>query len=111
MENINIRELIKKTPPPFDWDVKGHPVKEIGYYFYGIGDGFTYDDKKLIDADENILWKLHALISAYWLENYQIWNRRSENVIFNMRNKIIIKQKDIGKDMLSVYEERFDWRF
>jgi len=112
IESFDIRKMIMKSAPPFEWDEQNysHPIQQLGYFYFGIGDGFRYDEQKVKEADELTLWKLYALMQRYWLVHYEEWNRRNSNMISNMRNSIIIKPEDVGKDMLSVYEKYYDWR-
>ncbi|MPM08416.1 hypothetical protein SDC9_54728 [bioreactor metagenome] len=102
--------MIQKSDPPFEWADRKHPINTIGSFYFGICDGFTFDEEKVRDADENFLWKLYALIQTYWLVHYEEWDEKSSQLLFNMRNKIHIKESDVGKNMLEVYEEHFDWK-
>ena len=112
IESFDVRQLIMKSAPPFEWckNDYSHPIQQLGYFYFGIGDGFDYNEQKVKEADELTLWKLYALIQRYWLVHYEEWNRRNSNMISNMRNSIIIKPEDVGKDMLSVYEKYYNWR-
>lgn len=107
---MNIKELILETSPPFEWNTREHPIQKLGNFFFGIAEGFSFDKKKVNEASDTDLWKLYALINKYWLDNYQEWNRRTENMVFNMKNNIEIKKDDIGKNLLEVYEAKYDWR-
>lgn len=111
IESFDIRKMIMKSAPPFEWDEQdySHPIQQLGSFYFGIGDGFDYDEQKVKEADELTLWKLYALMQRYWLVHYEEWNRRNSNMVSNMRNSIIIKPEDVGKDMLSVYEKYYDW--
>ena len=112
IESFDIRKMIMKSAPPFEWDEQdySHPIQQLGYFYFGIGDGFRYDEQKVKEADELTLWKLYALMQTYWLIQYEAWYNKNANLINRMRNYIIIKPEDVGKDMLSVYEKYFDWR-
>ena len=112
IESFDVRQLIMKSAPPFEWCDQdySHPIQQLGGYYFGIGDGFDYDEQKVKEADELTLWKLYALIQNYWLVHYEEWYGKNENMIFNMRNSITIKPEDVGKDMLSVYEKYYNWR-
>jgi len=110
IESFDIREMITHTSPPFEWCNKNHPINQIGQFFFGISDGFKFDREKIAVADEVLLWKLYALIQTFWCVHYREWHRKQTNMVFNMRNNIIIKVEDAEKDMLSIYEKHFDWR-
>lgn len=106
----NIRELILKTPPPLDWCGKKHPIETIGNYYFGIGDGFRFDKDKIEQSDELFLWKMHALISDYWLNFYKEQYNKTQNMIHHMNNMIDVKSDDVGKSLLQVYEQYYNWR-
>lgn len=111
IESFDVRQLIMKSAPPLEWCKQdySHPIQQLGSYYFGIGDGFEYDEQKVKEADEATLWKLYALIQNYWLIHYEAWYSKNANLINRMRNSIIIKPEDVGKDMLSVYEKYYDW--
>lgn len=108
INSFNIRELILTSAPPFEWADGKHPINTLGNYYFGIGDGFNFDKEKVNKADEDLLWKLYGLISLYWkVKNEQSLNRI--NIVSNM-SSITIKESDVGKRMLKVFEEYHDWR-
>ena len=74
ISDFNIRELILNTSPPFEWSTNNgsHPIEQLGYFCFGVGDGFRFDTQKVAEADELVLWKLYALIQTYWLAHYKI---------------------------------------
>lgn len=112
LESFDIKKLIMSTAVPFEWckGDKSHPIQQLGYYYFGIGDGFKFNEQKVNEADELLLWKLYALTQKYWKVHYEEWHERTTNMVFNMRNSIEIKDEDVGKDMLSVYEKYYDWK-
>lgn len=111
ISEFNIRNLIITTSPPFEWaGIKDHPIHKIGYYYFGISDRFNFQEEKISQVDENLLWKLYALIQNYWLIHYEEWNGKTTNMVFNMRNNIKVIEEDINKDLLSVYEKYYNWR-
>ena len=111
IDSFDVRKLIMESSPPFEWCNQdySHPIQKIGSYYFGIGDGFDYDEQKVKETDELTLWKLYALIQNYWSVQYQTWHNRNQQVINNMRNCITIKPEDVGKKMLRVYEKYYDW--
>ena len=44
----NIRKIILKAAPPLEWsNDKKHPIHTLGYYTFGMCDGFIYDKEKI----------------------------------------------------------------
>ena len=79
IDSFDIRKLIKRCSPPFEWSgIKDHPINMIGYYYFGIGDGFKFLDEAIQNADELLLWKLYGLIQNYWLVHYETWYGESK---------------------------------
>lgn len=78
IDSFDIRKLILDTAVPFEWDVKDHPIKQLGHFYFGIGDGFEFDPEKVNKCDELTLWKLYGLIQTYWLIHYEEWYERAE---------------------------------
>lgn len=78
ISDFNIRELILDTAPPFEWSTSdgSHPIEQLGYFYFGICDGFRFDTQKVAEADELVLWKLYALIQTYWFVHYKEWYRK-----------------------------------
>jgi len=109
---FDIREMILQATPPQEWcGIENHPINQIGYYYFGIADGYKFYEDKVQECDEELLWKLYGLIQKYWCEFYSYHHSRYDGMAYNMRNNIIIKDEDVGKSMLAVYEEQFEWRF
>lgn len=106
MKNLNIRELILETSPPFEWNIENHPIQDIGHYLCGMADGFRFDTDKINNAKEEDLWRLYALINKYWLDKYQKWSSRTDNMIINMKH-IEITKENVGKNLLDVYEAKY----
>lgn len=75
VEEFDIVELILSSAPPFEWarSDNSHPIQKIGYYYFGIGEGFKFNEEKVREEDESTLWKLYALIQMYWLAHYKEW--------------------------------------
>lgn len=66
---MNIRNLILDSAPPLEWSGdKNHPIHTLGYYYFGIGDGFRFNEEALKDADEELLKKIYGEIARYWCE-------------------------------------------
>lgn len=78
ISDFNIRELIMDSSPPFEWLTNNgsHPIEQLGYFYFGIADGFRFNTQKVAEADELILWQLYALIQTYWVVHYREWNRK-----------------------------------
>lgn len=78
ISNFDIRKMIIKSCPPFEWATsnRSHPIEQFGYFYFGIGDGFHFDESKIQEADELLLWKLYGLIQTYWLMHYREWNKK-----------------------------------
>ncbi len=75
VEEFDIVELILNSAPPFEWCKSdySHPIQQLGYYYFGIGDGFKFYEDRVRSADELMLWRLYGLIQTYWLVHYQEW--------------------------------------
>lgn len=66
---MNIRDLMLNAAPPLEWsDDKTHPIHSLGYYYFGIGEGFVFDKKAVKNADEELLKKIYGEIARYWCE-------------------------------------------
>lgn len=40
------------SAPPFEWSSdKSHPIHTLGYYYFGIGDGFRFNKETVKEAD------------------------------------------------------------
>lgn len=78
VDDFDIRQLILNSSPPFEWSTSdgSHPIEQLGYFYFGIGDGFRFNESEVAAADELLLWKLYALIQTYWLSHYQEWERK-----------------------------------
>lgn len=64
---MDIRSLMLDAAPPFEWsDDKTHPIHSLGYYYFGIGDGFVFNKKAVENADEELLKKIYGEIARYW---------------------------------------------
>lgn len=107
----NIKDLILNQTPPLEWSsIDNHPIKKLGSYFFGLVDGFDFDKEKVSKCEELELWDLYAEIKEYWELQYKKWSDKKSEIIFNMRNNVFIGDEDLGKDLLTVYEKRFNWR-
>ena len=43
---MNIRKLMLNAAPPFEWsNDKSHPIHTLGYYHFGICDGFRFNEE------------------------------------------------------------------
>ena len=84
--------MIVDTAVPFEWADNIHPINQLGYFYFGIADGFKFNKEKVENADELFLWKLYGLIQNYWLIHYREWKDKKTNLICNMRNYIKIEQ-------------------
>ena len=63
----NIRKIILKAAPPLEWsNDKKHPIHTLGYYTFGMCDGFIYDKEKIEKAEEELLTKILGEIARYW---------------------------------------------
>lgn len=64
---MNIRKLILDSAPPFEWsNDETHPIHTLGYYYFGIADGFRFDEEAVKNADEELLKKIYGKIARYW---------------------------------------------
>ena len=65
---MDIRKLILDSAPPFEWSDgnKSHPIHTLGYYVFGIYDGFIFDKSAVDNADEEFLKKIYGEIARYW---------------------------------------------
>lgn len=76
---IDIRELIKETSPPYGHALdKENPVSRWGYFTDGPTQRWIWIDKELYKTDEKELWKVYALIEAYWRDMYEDITRKCE---------------------------------
>ena len=73
IDSFNIREMIIDVSVPFEWADNIHPINQLGYFYFGVGDGFKFNEEKVNNADELFLWKLYGLIQNYWLIHYVEW--------------------------------------
>ena len=61
---MDIRKLILSSEPPFEWNNdETHPIHSLGYYIFGIYDGFIFDEEAVNDADEELLKKIYGEIA------------------------------------------------
>ena len=61
VKNINIRNLILNSAPPFEWSGdKNHPIHTLGCYYFGIGEGFRFNENTVKEADEEMLKRFMA---------------------------------------------------
>lgn len=79
IENFDIRKMILDIAVPFEWATtdRSHPVEQLGYFYFGIGDSFCFNEEKVNEADELLLWKLYALTQNYWLIHYEEWYKKA----------------------------------
>jgi len=64
---MDIRKLILDSAPPLEWSSdKSHPIHTLGFYIFGIGDGFVFDEEAVKNADEGLLKKIYGEIARYW---------------------------------------------
>ena len=78
---MNIRKLMLDAAPPFEWcNDEKHPIHTLGYYYFGIGDGFRFDEEAVKNADEELLKKIYGEIARYWCE---------QNICVNKYHKIL----------------------
>lgn len=64
---MNIRKLMLDAAPPLEWSSdKSHPIHTLGYYYFGICDGFIFDEEAVKEADEELLKKIYGEIARYW---------------------------------------------
>lgn len=64
---MDIKKLILDSAPPFEWsNDETHPIHTLGYYYFGIGDGFKFDKEAVKNADEELLKKIYGEIARYW---------------------------------------------
>lgn len=64
---MDIRKLMLDSAPPFEWsNDETHPIHTLGYYYFGIGDGFKFDEEAVKNADEELLKKIYGEIAKYW---------------------------------------------
>ena len=64
---MDIRKLILSSEPPFEWNNdETHPIHSLGYYVFGIYDGFIFDEEAVNNADEESLKKIYGEIARYW---------------------------------------------
>jgi hypothetical protein len=62
-------EKILNTVPALEWN--SDPFwKKYGTYYFGIGDGYNWNEIALNKAEEAELWKVLALCSEYWYRFY-----------------------------------------
>lgn len=68
-EIMNIRKLMLNAAPPFEWsNDESHPIHTLGYYHFGICDGFRFNEEAVEKADEELLKKIYGEIARYWCE-------------------------------------------
>ena len=66
---MNIRKLMLDSAPPFEWSGnESHPIHTLGYYYFGICDGFRFDEEAIKNADEELLKSIYGDIARYWCE-------------------------------------------
>lgn len=64
---MSIRELILNSAPPLEWvGQEDHPIHQLGYYYFGISDGFRFDKNAVLNADDALLKKIYGEIARYW---------------------------------------------
>ena len=78
IESFDIRKMILDIAVPFEWATadRTHPIEKLGYFYFGICDGFHFYEEKVNESDELLLWKLYALTQNYWLIHYKEWHNR-----------------------------------
>ncbi len=68
--NRNILDLVKSTYPSYE--MANHPlIRKYGYDTFGSICEAWYWKDNLMDATEEELWKIYALIQADWLVQYE----------------------------------------
>lgn len=66
---MDIRKLILDSAPPFEWcSNKAHPIHTLGYYYFGIADGFRFNEEAVENTDEESLKKIYGEIARYWCD-------------------------------------------
>lgn len=64
---MNIKKLMLDSAPPFEWsNDETHPIHTLGYYYFGISDGFKFNEEAVKNADEELLKKIYGEIARYW---------------------------------------------
>ena len=101
IESFDIRKMILDIAVPFEWARAdhSHPIEQLGYFYFGIGDGFNFYEEKVNEADELLLWKLYALAQNYWLIHYEEWFNKADmkynpNRILTEKEKIWLESFD-----------------
>jgi hypothetical protein len=72
---VNREELIKEildTCPDQEW-CSDLFWNKYGRCFFGIGDGYDWNENALNNASDEELWKILALCSTNWYKKYRKW--------------------------------------
>lgn len=78
---MDIRKLMLDAAPPLEWSGdEGHPIHSLGYYIFGICDGFIFDEEAVKNADEELLNRIYGEIARYWCEQNICVNKYSKYV-------------------------------
>ena len=49
---MDIRKLMLNAAPPFEWSSdETHPIHSLGYYIFGICDGFIFNEEAVNNAE------------------------------------------------------------
>lgn len=70
---------IMRLSPALEWSEDSF-WGNYGYFYFGIGDGYNWDESKLKQEDEIILWKIYAFITSHLYRKYSesYWKKSSE---------------------------------
>lgn len=67
--------------PPLEWcNDKNHPIHTLGHYYFGICDGFRFNEEAVKKADEELLKKIYGEIARYWCKQNICVNKYGEYV-------------------------------
>ena len=78
----DVKELLKQTSPPYSHAAdKENPVSRWGYFTSGPCESWVWIDEELAKADDVALWKVYALIEAYWGAMYESITNKCEKKV------------------------------
>lgn len=75
-ENLNLNNLVQNSVPPLGAESYDSVFKKFGYCYYGIGDGWKFNDNWQENSNED-KWKFVALCSLTW-EKFYRWLHEQE---------------------------------
>ncbi len=76
-------DKILSISPPLEWNNDTF-WKKYGYYYFGIGDGYKWNEESLKNEEEHVLWIILATIQSHRAETYdkRYWEQNKQLSLF-----------------------------